>query len=96
MSHFKEHIPNMIDRQLLVWYKKYPSKAAIPPSVNESMMKKVHNKARVHGSLVMMALTILGSFGMVIHSKRALKRGESLDQMNIDFHKDYELKHPKK
>ncbi|XP_054165853.1 UPF0389 protein CG9231-like [Oppia nitens] len=92
MTHFKEHIPNLIDRQLLVWYKKYPSKDAIPPSVNETMMKKVHNKARVHGSLLMMAMAIVGFIGTSFMAKRAIKRGESIEKINEDFHKNYRQK----
>ncbi|CAG2102408.1 unnamed protein product [Medioppia subpectinata] len=91
-SNFKEHIPNMIDRQLLVWYKKYPNKAAIPASVNENMMKKVTNKARVHGALLMMAATAIGFFFTAIAGKRAIERGESVNQINIDFHKNYDHK----
>jgi len=93
MSTFKEYIPNMIDKQLLVWYKKYPSKSAIPPSVNESMMKKVHNRARVHGSLMLMGAFVFAFIGVAFMGKRAAQRGESLTTMNEDFHREYNLKH---
>lgn len=56
-------------------------------------MKKVHNKARVHGSLIMMGLTIVGYIGVVIQGKRAAQRGETIDKMNEQFHKDWERKH---
>ena len=30
---FKKHVPNALDRQLLVWYKEFPSKQQIPTAV---------------------------------------------------------------
>lgn len=56
------------------------------------MMKKVHNRARVHGSLVMMGLAIVGYIGVVIHSKNAVRRGESVEKLNYEFHRDYSFK----
>lgn len=56
-------------------------------------MKKVHNRARIHGSLILMGLTIIGNIGVIIHAKRAAEKGQSLQKMNEDFHRDYELKH---
>ena len=56
-------------------------------------MKKVHNKARVHGSLILMAASIVGYIGVAIHSKNAVRKGESMSKLNEDFHRDYGLKH---
>ena len=56
-------------------------------------MKKVHNKARVHGSLVLMGVFMVVFIGTAIEGKRAVKRGDSLVKRNEDFHRDYNLKH---
>jgi hypothetical protein len=57
------------------------------------MMKKVHNKARIHGSLIMMGITIVCYIGIAFQGRRAAKRGESIDKVNQQFHKDWERKH---
>jgi hypothetical protein len=60
---------------------------------SENMMKKVHNKARIHGSLIMMGLTIVGYIGIALKSRKAAQRGESIEKINEQFHKDWERKH---
>ncbi len=49
---------------------------------SENMMKKVHNKARIHGSLIMMGLTIVGYIGIAFKSRKAAQRGESIEKIN--------------
>lgn len=51
-------------------------------------MKKVHQKARVHGSLILMGVTIIGLLYMARVGRKAAERGESIAQMNEDWHKE--------
>lgn len=37
-----------------------------------------------------MLLTALASFGAILSGKAAAKRGESVHQMNLDWHKQYQ------
>lgn len=37
----------------------------------------------------MIVATILGCIAMVVSGKQAAKRGESVSQMNLDWHKKY-------
>ncbi len=53
------------------------------------MMLKVKNKARVHGSLIMMGLTIVGYIVTVVDAKRAVSRGETMEKYNADIHERY-------
>lgn len=42
-----------------------------------------------------MLLTALASFGAILAGKAAAKRGESVHQMNLDWHKKYQEEHKK-
>lgn len=43
-----------------------------------------------------MALTVLASIGVIMSGKAAAKRGESVQKMNEDFHKQYREEFDKK
>lgn len=43
-----------------------------------------------------MLLTALASFGAILSGKAAAKRGESVHQMNLDWHKKYQEEHKEK
>lgn len=43
-----------------------------------------------------MVLTALASIGAIFMGKAAVKRGESVHQMNLDWHKKYEEDYKKK
>ena len=60
---------------------------------SEVMMKKLRDKARVHGSLLMIVCGIFVAIGSIASGKRAAKRGESIEKMNEEFHRNYRLKH---
>lgn len=55
----------------------------------ESLMKKIHNKARVHGMFIMLGLATVGYIITVMEGKRALRRGESIDKVNEQMHERY-------
>lgn len=43
-----------------------------------------------------MLMTALASFGAIMVGKSAAKRGESVHQMNLDWHKKYEEEYKEK
>lgn len=50
-------------------------------------MEKSRSKARIKIANYMILLTICACIGVVISGKRAAKRGESVQQMNLDWHR---------
>lgn len=53
------------------------------------MVDKARNWVRVKVSNIMMFMTFLGSLLMIYLGKRAAERGETVSQLNIDWHKEY-------
>lgn len=51
--------------------------------------KRANDKFRIRVANVMMVLTVIGCFIMVISGKNAAERGESVQKMNLDWHKQY-------
>lgn len=82
-----KHSPSLWDKRILVWTKKYPSVDQVPEHVSRETMDKARNKARIYTNLLMGAATILACIAMIISGKRAAKRGESVQKMNVDWHK---------
>lgn len=54
------------------------------------MIERSRSEARIKLSNILMVLTALASVGAIFAGKAAVKRGESVHQMNIDWHKKYE------
>ncbi|XP_049869995.1 UPF0389 protein CG9231 [Pectinophora gossypiella] len=81
--------PSDFQKFILVWTKKYKSKADIPTFVSPDLIERSRSEARIKIANVLMLLTALASFGAVLAGKAAVKRGESVHQMNLDWHKEY-------
>ncbi|XP_047528598.1 UPF0389 protein GA21628 [Vanessa atalanta] len=88
--------PNEFQKFLLVWTKKYKSKAEIPKEVSLDLLERTRSQARIKLSNYLILLTILASLYAVMSGKAAAKRGESVQQMNLDWHKQYEEDYKKK
>lgn len=54
------------------------------------LIDKSRSQARIKIANVLMLLTALASFGAILVGKSAAKRGESVHQYNLDWHKKYE------
>ena len=52
-------------------------------------MEKARNKMRIRLANIMMAITALGCLIMVYSGKQAAERGESVQKMNLEWHKEY-------
>ena len=55
-------------------------------------MERVRNQVRIKIANYMMIATAIGCIVMVISGKKAQERGESVAQMNLDWHKEYNEK----
>lgn len=53
------------------------------------MLDKARNKVRVKVANIMMAMTLVGSLSMIFLGKKAAERGETVTQINLDWHKEY-------
>ncbi|XP_013190237.1 UPF0389 protein CG9231 [Amyelois transitella] len=88
--------PSEFQKFILVWTKKYKNKGEIPDFVSADLIEKSRSQARIKIANVLMLLTALASLGAILNGKAAAKRGESVHQMNLDWHKQYEEDYKKK
>lgn len=51
-------------------------------------MERARSKGRIRIANIMMALTAVACVVMAISGKRAAERGESVQKMNLDWHKE--------
>ncbi|CAH0725293.1 unnamed protein product, partial [Brenthis ino] len=84
------------EKFILVWTKKYKNKAEIPAYISPELIDRSRSEARIKLANILMVLTALGSIGAIFMGKAAVKRGESVHQMNLDWHKKYEEDYKKK
>ncbi|KAH8286581.1 hypothetical protein KR054_012051 [Drosophila jambulina] len=85
----KNHEPNNLERRMLVWTGKYKSQSEVPNFVSQDEMERCRNKIRIRMANIMIALTAIGCAIMVYSGKQAAKRGESVSQMNFEWHKQF-------
>ncbi|XP_045494272.1 UPF0389 protein CG9231 [Colias croceus] len=88
--------PSEFQKFLLVWTKKYKSKDEIPKFVTSELIDRSRSEARIKISNILMFLTALASGFAIWSGKNAAKRGESVHQMNLDWHKQYQEEFKKK
>ncbi|VVD01629.1 UPF0389 protein CG9231 [Leptidea sinapis] len=81
--------PNDFQKFLLVWTKKYKNKDEIPNIVSIDLIDRARNEARIKLANILIFATILGCIYAVMSGKAAAKKGESVQQMNLDWHKQY-------
>ncbi|GFS53492.1 UPF0389 protein CG9231 [Nephila pilipes] len=86
------HKPNLLEKYLLVWMKKYPSVADVPKYVTPEVMEKVRNKSRIKINIVFCFITAAVCVIMIFSGKRAAERGESVRKMNIQWHEEQNAK----
>lgn len=60
------------------------------------IIERSRSQARIKISNVLIVLTALASFGAILVGKSAAKRGESVHQMNLDWHKKYQDEYKEK
>ncbi|XP_044760743.1 UPF0389 protein CG9231 [Coccinella septempunctata] len=90
----KSHRTTNFEKKILVWTKtgNYKSVAEVPEYVGQQVMEKGRNRMRIRVANIMMALTALGCISMVILGKRAHERGESVEKMGEDWHREIRQK----
>ncbi|XP_028171618.1 UPF0389 protein GA21628 [Ostrinia nubilalis] len=87
--------PTELQKFVLVWTKKFKSKDEIPKFVSGDLIDRARSEARIKLSNILMLMTVLACVGAIISGKSAAKRGESVHQMNLDFHKKYQEEYKK-
>ncbi|RVE54050.1 hypothetical protein evm_001173 [Chilo suppressalis] len=88
--------PSELQKYILVWTKKFKSRDEIPKYVSADLIDRARSEARIKLANILMLLTALASFGAIMAGKAAAKRGESVHQMNLDWHKKYQEDYKKK
>lgn len=88
----RTHRPNDFEKRILVWTKKYKSTDEIPQYINQEVMERCRNQMRIKIANYMMLATVVGCIIMVISGKKAQERGDSVQKMNLDWHKEYNEK----
>lgn len=88
----RTHAPNNFEKRLLVFTKKYKSTDEVPAYINQDVMERCRNQVRIKIANYMMLATAIGCIFMIISGKRAQERGESVQKMNLDWHKEYNEK----
>lgn len=87
--------PSDFQKRVLVLAKKFKTKEEIPELISPGLLDRAKSELRIKISNILIVLTIIASIGAVISGKRAAKRGESVHQKNIDWHRDYNEEHNK-
>ncbi|NWT77721.1 F162A protein, partial [Lanius ludovicianus] len=75
--------PTDWERRFLLWAGHYKKPEDIPDTVSLETVRAAKTTLRVKFSYVMIALTILGCIIMVVRGKEAMKRHESLTNINL-------------
>lgn len=88
----RTHAPNNFEKRLLVFTKKYKSTDEVPPLINQDVMERCRNQVRIKIANYMMLATAIGCIVMIMSGKRAQERGETVQKMNLDWHKEYNEK----
>ncbi|EAT34069.1 AAEL013655-PA [Aedes aegypti] len=56
---------------------------------NQDVMERCRNQVRIKIANYMMLATAIGCIIMIISGKKAQERGDSVQKMNLDWHKEY-------
>jgi hypothetical protein len=78
-----------LEKRILVWFKRYPSMKEVPDLVSASTLKRFKDKARIRLNILFVAGFSVAFYVSALQGKRAMERGESVTQSNIDWHKEY-------
>ncbi|NXC09616.1 F162A protein, partial [Orthonyx spaldingii] len=76
--------PTDWERRFLLWAGHFKRPEDIPETVSLETVRAAKTTLRVKFSYVMIALTILGCIVMVVRGKQAMKRHESLTNINLE------------
>lgn len=84
-----DHRVSKLEKFFLVWGGKYKTIAEVPDHVNQDVLERARNKARIKINIWMCVATLFGCLGMIYSGKKARERGESVSKMNEDWHKKH-------
>lgn len=83
---------NNFEKKCLVWTGKFKTVEEVPAYVTYTTIDRCKNRMRIKIANYMMAATLVGCLGMVYLGKQAAKKGETLQKINLDWHKEMEAK----
>ncbi|XP_063611486.1 UPF0389 protein CG9231-like [Penaeus indicus] len=83
----RDHHVNRLEKYLLVWGGKFKSVADVPELVSQDVLERARNKARIKINIWMGVATLLGCVYMIWSGKKAHREGQSLLNMNLEWHR---------
>jgi len=90
-----KHTPTLLEKKFLVWSGHYKTMKDVPNRVEHEQMSKSKNWARVRINLYMLGIAIVLCGFMAYVGKRDAKRGMSIEQANLNWHKKINEEHRK-
>ncbi|KAL1459031.1 hypothetical protein WDU94_011045 [Cyamophila willieti] len=85
--------PNGLDKSILVWAKKYKSKADIPNLVLSSTYNHARNVVRIKLANITIVLVLLGCVYQVYTGKQEAKKGNTLLKKSLEWHEELRQEH---
>jgi len=82
-----------LDRKYLVWSGIFKSAADIPTALEEPVLNRARSWGRIRLNLFFLFLAGVFAVGMVYSGKQAAKRGESVEKMNLEWHRKLNEEH---
>ncbi|XP_047497660.1 UPF0389 protein CG9231-like [Penaeus chinensis] len=83
----RDHHVNRLEKYLLVWGGKYNNVEDVPDLVSQDVLERARNKARIKINIWMGVATLLGCVYMIWSGKKAHREGQSLLNMNVEWHR---------
>ncbi|XP_027210232.2 UPF0389 protein GA21628 [Penaeus vannamei] len=83
----RDHHVNRLEKHLLVWGGKYKNVADVPDLVSQDSLERARNMARIKINIWMAVATLFGCICMIWSGKKAHREGQSLLNMNVEWHR---------
>ncbi|RZF42771.1 hypothetical protein LSTR_LSTR013360 [Laodelphax striatellus] len=80
--------PSDFEKKMLVWGGRYKSVEDVPKKVMFEELYHAKNKCRIKAANIMIVATIIGCLVAIYLGKQARARGETVQKMNLDWHKE--------
>ncbi|ODM98131.1 hypothetical protein Ocin01_08560 [Orchesella cincta] len=86
-------VPTALDKKFLVWSGVFKSADQIPKSLEGEVIHRARSWGRIRMNIGFLFI-VAGMGGVMIYSgKQAAKRGESLEQQNLEWHRKINEEH---
>ncbi|XP_075216937.1 UPF0389 protein CG9231 [Lycorma delicatula] len=85
-------VPTDFHKRILVWTGRFKKMSDVPDRISAETLDKAKNKMRIKVSNYSIVATLIACMFMMASGRRAQQRGESLQKMNLDWHKEMSKK----